>query len=393
MSRPRWVILAVTALVVVSSVGATAMSVSADQTKVHISDVSVSNDEPVTGETVTVTAEVSTLETSNETIDIKRVQVRKSNSAKTYRRVEDIGSLAPGGSVSVPMTVSFDNPGMKSLTVYVLVQGENGGTEAYEYPVSIEVSELNVNADLSVTTDDNKSTAVEFTNYGNVNVSDIELTATADEETIAQKYLFETEPDTSRSVAFDTEGLNGEEVTVTATYTAQEETYTTTTTHVVDYPLAGEMRLTSIETTQSGSGVTIQGDSANIGNTDAESVLVSVEDTDNVSPTSPLGDYYIGTVEAGEFSTFELTAEVEGATSSVPVEIMYIVDNDRVTTTQLVDVSPGSSSAVRSSQTTDTATGQESPGGSGLPLTSISTVLAVLVVSIVGFGIYRWRNP
>jgi len=118
-------------------VGATAMSVSADQAKVHISDVSISNDEPVTGETVTVTAEVSNLETSNETIDIKRVQVRKSNSAKTYRRVEDIGSLAPGGSVSVPMTVSFDNPGMKSLTVYVLVQGENGDTEAYEYPVEI----------------------------------------------------------------------------------------------------------------------------------------------------------------------------------------------------------------------------------------------------------------
>ena len=393
MSRPRWVILAVTALVAVSSVGATAMRVSADQPKVHISDVSVSNDEPVTGETVTVTAEVSNLETSNETIDIKRVQVRKSNSAKTYRRVEDIGSLAPGGSVSVPMTVSFDNPGMKSLTVYVLVQGENGGTEAYEYPVSIEVSELNVNADLSVTTEDNKSTAVEFTNYGNVNVSDIELTATADGETIAQKYLFETEPDTSRSVAFDTEGLNGEEVSVTATYTAQEETYTATTTHVVDYPLSGEIRLTSIETTQSGSGVTIQGDSANIGNTDAESVLVSVEDTDSVSPTSPLGDYYIGTVEAGEFSTFELTAEVEGSTSSVPVEIMYIVDNDRVTTTQLVDVSPGSSSAVRSSQTTDTTTGQEPSGGSGLPVTSISAVLAVLVVSIVGFGIYRWRNP
>jgi len=369
------------------------MRVSADQPKVHISDVSVSNDEPVTGETVTVTAEVSNLETSNETIDIKRVQVRKSNSAKTYRRVEDIGSLAPGGSVSVPMTVSFNNPGMKSLTVYVLVQGENGGTEAYEYPVSIEVSELNINADLSVTTDDNKSTAVEFTNYGNVNVSDIELTATADEETIAQKYLFETEPDTSRSVAFDTEGLNGEEVTVTATYTAQEETYTATTTHVVDYPLSGEIRLTSIEITQSGSGVTIQGDSANIGNTDAESVLVSVEDTDSVSPTSPLGDYYIGTVEAGEFSTFELTAEVEGSTSSVPVEIMYIVDNDRVTTTQLVDVSPGSSSAVRSSQTTDTTTGQEPSGGSGLPVTSISAVLAVLVVSIVGFGIYRWRNP
>ena len=67
-------------------------------------------------------------------------------------------------------------------------------------------------------------------------------------------------------------------------------------------------------------------------------VLVQINDTADVRPVSPSGEYFVGGVEASEFATFELTAQTESNASSVPVTITYIVDNERVTTTQHVDL-------------------------------------------------------
>jgi hypothetical protein len=390
MSRRRT--LAVAALVVLSGVGVAGLAVPTASANANISGVSVSPSDPVTGERITVTADIGNLESANGPISIERVSLRKASGAETYTRVNEVGAVAPGGSISVPLTTSFEDPGQKRLEVSVLVREQSGATQGYEYPISFDVSELRATADLTATTAANRSTTVTFENVGNVNASDIELTGTVGDEVLDRRYLAETGPGASRSITFDTDGLRGEEVTFTAEYVAEGDPYTVSTTHTVKYAVPGEIRLTGVEATRTGGGVTIDGDAANVGGTDAESVLLSVRATDGVSPAPPAADYYLGTIEVGEFSTFELTAEVEPEVSSIPVNVTYIVDNDRITTTQEIELETTGGSAAGDGESGGPESGSGDPSSGGPPLSTVVSAVALLVVGLVGIGLYRRRK-
>jgi hypothetical protein len=390
MSRRRT--LAVAALVVLSGVGVAGLAVPTASANANISGVSVSPSDPVTGERITVTADIGNLESANGPISIERVSLRKASGAETYTRVSEVGAVAPGGSISVPLTTSFEDPGQKRLEVSVLVREPSGAMQGYEYPISFDVSELRATADLTATTAANRSTTVTFENVGNVNASDIELTGTVGDEVLDRRYLAETGPGAGRSITFDTDGLRGEEVTFTAEYVAEGDPYTVSTTHTVKYAVPGEIRLTGVEATRTGGGVTIDGDAANVGGTDAESVLLSVRATDGVSPAPPAADYYLGTIEVGEFSTFELTAEVEPDVSSIPVNVTYIVDNDRITTTQEIELETTGGSAAGDGESGGPESGSAEPSSGGPPLSTVVSAVALLVVGLVGIGLYRRRK-
>jgi len=384
VSGPTRLALAVAALFFLGA-GAVAPIASANA---NISGVAVSPEEPVTGERTTVTAEINNLDDGSGAIDIERISLREAGGTDTYVRISEVGAVPAGGSVSVPLSASFGTPGTKRLEVSVLVRAADGSRRAYEYPVSFDVSRLRTAADLSATTTDNKSTTVTFTNAGNVNVSEIELTGAVDGERIDRTYLPETAPDATRSATFDTDGLRGESVTFTASYVAEGEPHTVNTTHAVEYPVPGEIRLTGVETARTGSRITVEGDAANVGGTDVESVLVSARGTDAVTPVSPSADYYLGTIEVGEFSTFELTAETGSNVTSIPVELTYIVDSGRVTTTQRVSIASAGAPAPADASDADRPQ-QDAPSGGGPPLVPAGAAIVLLVVAL---GIYRWRN-
>ncbi|WP_241768266.1 hypothetical protein [Haloferax sp. ATB1] len=192
---------------------------------------------------------------------------------------------------------------------------------------------------------------------------------------------------------FDTADLSDQVVQFTATYVVDGETYTSSLSEEIDdESVPGEIQLTSIETTRSAGTVTIQGDAANVGNTDASSVLLTVKETANVSHGSPSGGYFVGRVEASEFATFDVTAQLSGEPTSVPIEVSYIVDGDRVTTTQQVPLDASGTAPVAGGPQSDQGPGsnESSSGGSQLPLPIIGGVLVVVVVG--GVGIYRWRQ-
>jgi hypothetical protein len=255
-----------------------------------------------------------------------------------------------------------------------------------------------VKAELTATAAANGSgTRVSLTNYGNTNLTDVELTASVDGEQIDRNFLFDVEPGASQSTTFDTDDLASDQLTVTAQYEAAGGSHNTTLAVDLDEnaPVRGDVRLTSVEATQTGSGLRIEGDAANLGTTDAESVLVRIPETDTVRPVAPSGEYFVGAVEGSEFATFELTASTPPNTSvsEVPVEITYVVDDERVTKTQQLQVDPAPAMALGAGQ----AAGGSGPGGAGppggsggLPLTLIGGAVVVLV--LVGAGVYRWRQ-
>lgn len=372
-----------------AGLGVAAVSTSAAQTNGQITGVNVTTDNPVTGDSVLIETTIANLESSDGNLDITDVYLRTAPGAKTFVRVEEIGALDPGGSVTVPMSVTFETTGEKDLTVNVVVKSDDGTIKTYERPLILDVEEPRVRAQLDADADNGRygTTQLDVTNAGNVEFTDIELTASADGTVIDRTYIFDLDPETNRTAVFDTRNASNERVTFEATFTANDRSHTAT--HTIDLrereEVLGEVLLTSVEITRTATGVTLEGDASNIGGTDAGSVLVEVSGSADVRPVPPSGRYFVGEVETGEFATFELTAEAQPNASSVPVEISYIAENERVQTTQRIDLA----------ETGGVTPAAESSGGGGgnvggLPLVPIAIGLGVLVV--LGAGVYTWRR-
>jgi hypothetical protein len=390
----------VLALLVLSSTGVVA--VTADDPAIQLSSVTVTPDDPTTGEQVTIDATISNLENSDTIVDVSDLYVRELGSIKEFARINNIGSISPGGSLSVPISATFETPGQKQLEVNLVVQDNNGDYHSYTYPVYLEVSEPEVKADLSATAPQNASETIEvsLTNFGNTNLTDVKVTATANGNILDRSLVRDVSPESTQVTSFDTGGVVSDTVEFTATYDAAGENHSTSLNANVneEIQVPGEVRLTAIEVSRTGSGVMIEGDAANLGGTDADSVLVQINDTADVQPVSPSGEYFVGGVEASEFATFELTAQTQSNASSVPVAITYIVDNERVTTTQEVELTATTMSAGPSTASGDSVASGGGPpaahsggGSSGLPLRLLAGGVGVLTILLAGVA-YRWRS-
>ncbi|CQR48694.1 MULTISPECIES: COG1361 family protein [Haloferax] len=381
----------VTLLAVTSVLVGGISAVSAQSGQIVVNSTTVEPDDPYVGESVTVRATVSNFESSSGGVDLREVTLR--SGGVIVAEANNLGTLGPGGSVDVPLSTTFASAGEKQLRVHVSGRQENGNVVNVEYPVIVNVDRRDVRAGLSVGDQTNDTIEVELTNYGNTDLSEVEIVASVNDSEVARKYTADLGPDVNRSVVFDTADLSDQVVQFTATYVVDGETYTSSLSEEIDdESVPGEIQLTSIETTRSAGTVTIQGDAANVGNTDASSVLLTVKETANVSHGSPSGGYFVGRVEASEFATFDVTAQLSGEPTSVPIEVSYIVDGDRVTTTQQVPLDASGTAPVAGGPQSDQGPGsnESSSGGSQLPLPIIGGVLVIVVVG--GVGIYRWRQ-
>jgi hypothetical protein len=308
------------------------------------------------------------------------------------------GSIASGSEQTFQYDAYFESPGRHSLTGTVIYQTSNGVTHRTTETIPVTVERPRVNVDLSVSTNANQSgaTVVELTNFGNTYLSDITVNAAANGDVIARKLLSNLQAETSRSLTFAPEsGVNGP-LEFTARYEAAGETHSVSTT--TDQAL-GEIRLTSVETTQGGTAVTITGDAANLGRTNADGVLLSIADTRSTTPVSPSGEYFIGEVEASEFATFELTASVQPGVETVPVTVGYVVEGNRIQQTQqiplsteILNASTGTQDAAAVAQPSNGERGDRAGSGGLLSTLPILPIGAVVVVLVITAAAYRWRR-
>ena len=266
-------------------------------------ETSTDIDEPMPGESVSINTTISNLENNNgRNVVVSYVYLRDADGLDAYRQGENVGSIAPGGSLSIPFSITFNDPGRKQLDLQITVSPQ-GEDELYTFqkPIYIDVTESD---------------------------------------------------------------------------------------------LRGDVRLTSTSVTGRNT-ITVEGDAANIGGTDVESVLVSIPETDAVSPRPPNGEYYVGGIETSEFGTFELTADVVSGTESVPVNITYITtgegrDDERITKSQQIPISEAATSAQQAGQPQAAAT-ESPPSGGGPPLGLLGGVGILVVVSILGLVLWRRR--
>lgn len=366
--------------------------VAANGPAVNVSSVNVTPTDPTVGETVTVEVTISNQEGSNSVVDVSSIMLR--TTSEHYERVEDVGAIAPGGSLTIPITTSFDTAGQKELLAHVSAASQSNGSEtshlrAYYRPITIDVEEPEIDAGIAASTNSSGETTVTLTNYGNVEFTDAEIRTSVNGTQRDQRDTFDITPNESESVTFDTANYDSDIVTLTGAYTARGERHEVTRTVDLNQQVQGEIRLTSVEVTERGTTISVDGEAANIGGTDVESVLVRVPDSDTVSPAGGSGEFFVGSVDASEFATFELSSSVSNGTDTLPIELTYIVDDERITTTQTIDISTAGSSSPEPSQGQPAAssTGDGSSGSLGLPL--IPLILGLFVV-VGGSGVLYW---
>jgi len=394
--------LALAALVVASALGAFAPAASAATgsgdaaaavstgSYITVGNVTVEPDDPVVGEQTTITATFESAEASTESAEITEVSVR---GPSTFVTADDVGTLGPGTSLTVPFSTSFESAGEKRLTVTIRGIASNGSVFVVKKPVYVDVDDATVDPDLTArATVENGSSVLKATlaEHGTVDLEDVRIDAVSDGESVSRASIADVTAQSTQSVTFDGADVPAGNVTLVAHYTVattEERTSTDTTLRYTPQD-AGNMAITGLDVTGGAGSYTISGDASNLGSADAESVVVSVVDTESVSETN---SYYVGEIETSEFATFEVAADVSGDVDSIPVRLDYAADGERYSTVVNVDVSGTNAASASTGSNAGNQNSQPSGSSGGPPVLLIGG--GVIVLLVVGALVYRWRNP
>ncbi|WP_435119411.1 hypothetical protein [Halolamina sp. C58] len=295
-------------------------------------------------------------------------------------------SIASGTQTTHTFAATFDEPGSRTLTATLTYKTDEGVTRTVTRNVTADVEAATLDPQLTATgTTANGSSVVRATlsEFGNVELRDVQLRAVVDGETVTRTRLADVPAGESRTATLDGSAIPPGEVTVIAEYTAAGETATSETTlSYAPAPTRG-VTVTGVDASRSGGVVTISGDAANVGSLDASSVVMRVVAAEGVTPVSPNKEYFVGAVDSSEFATFQLTANVSASVTEVPVRIEYTVDGERLSRVVELDVSDAAPSG-----------GGQGSGGSGgsLLLGALVVLLAVGLGAALTIAYRRYRG-
>ncbi|WP_406658228.1 hypothetical protein V7O62_06690 [Methanolobus sp. ZRKC2] len=152
-------------------------------------------------------------------------------------------------------------------------------------------------------------------------------------------------------------------------------------TKEVDITGQHSLIFTSIETEKSGNRYTVSGDLNNFGTTDAKNVIVSIPKSDAVVPVQPYAKYFIGTLEADDFSSFELSAQVlSDNASSIPVLIEFRDPNNAyISIEEDIEIDGQISFAGDS----------DKESSSPVAIWVVAGIVAIAVIALIG---YSWKK-
>ncbi|EMA21422.1 MULTISPECIES: COG1361 family protein [Haloarcula] len=298
-------------------------------------------------------------------------------------------SVAQNGSVTAPFRFRPESAGEHPLTATISYTVDGDTTRNTTRTTVIESDPLRNSVELdtsAVGSGTDRALRVAVSNGANAPLSDVMISATSENASFQRVLLENISASTTRQVRLNaTMDEPRADVTVTANYelgTEAEQTTTETTLRSVP----GTIDLTGLDVIRQGGRLQISGSASNVGSTDADSVLVSVVDTETVTPATPNRDYFVGTVPASDFVSFDVYARTEGNVTSVPLEVTYLVDDTRKRQTFDVDLDRMGGSAQQPEQDGDSEGGDQN---SMLPV-FVAGGLALLVV--VGVLVRRYRR-
>lgn len=300
-----------------------------------------------------------------------------------FRTEEDgfISNVSPGETETVDVLVSSDTTGVKDVTASVRYTDGDGNSLTAEDDVTVRFEERDHDLSLRASTSENGVEAT-VANLGNAAVQDVRVRGG---NAVTPVDVGDVDALSSETVDMNVTGVKQERtVELTATYELGGERRSETAT--VEYAPRSNVRLTGTSVEGAGT-LTVTGSASNVGIEDAEGVVVEVVETENVEPAPPQSDYFVGTVPASDFGTFELNARTTGNVSEIPVRVSYVADGESYDRVQNVSYS-GIGAGVAAPGTEGPEESSDGPSNSGVP-TWLFAALVLLVVGVVGYG---WRR-
>jgi hypothetical protein len=473
-----------------TAVGIGAGTVEAQVANAAITNVTVSPNPPVPGETVRFTATVENFQRSNDTFVVEAAALRTGPGREfnEYARIRDPGRIPPGASLRIPLVQSFGTTGTKDLRVVVFGRTVGGERVRLTYPVTVRVTdedprvavdiaepiegvesnatvtvangldrdlrnvEVTLSGDVtverprrvrstlaagetasfpfgavpegsgetgvtatveyalaggptrSVSTTKTVRTAalddrvalttnvtgrrvvVTATNLGNVEVENLVVAGNATNATVGQTVVGTLGPEESATVSLPVRDLDGPAtVEVRADYEVGDEIVTTPAERVTLRSTPGRVELTGLDVQPESGHLVVTGSASNVGLSPVDSVVVRVVESEGVTPVSPNREYFVGTIPASDFVSFDVTARVDENVSEIPLRVTYLSDGQR----RVEEVSaPYREATVETPDRSDGGSGDAGGGGILLP-----AAVGVVVVLAVGVLVYvGWRN-
>lgn len=475
-------------LLSVLSLVAVPATTGAQPPSLYVSDVSVSPTTPAPGEQFTVTATIQNPPSSPSQALVTDVAVQSGDGETEYERVEDLGTVPPGGQIRVPVLLSFDDPGTRQLRFVVsarsersadsedrvrvnapfvvsvrpsglqlgvesgtavvgaetpvtvtAVNGENGsarnlrvslegqnatvedptrvaaalagGSErAFNFSATPTARDAAVTATVRYTTaegndrtvrqtlklnaeplhedvrvdasvgsgDDTPPVTVTVSNFGNAPLTDAVVSASSNGTTHARRSVGEVPAESERTVQLNLSGVSAESdaLDVAVEYETGGSRGSAAT-RVAYSSNPARIELTGVSFERRDDHLLISGSASNVGLSDASSAVVSVVSTDGVTPVAPSREYFVGTVPASDFVSFDLTARVDDGVTTVPVRVSYIADGVRRSSVHQVPIDHVSAD-------------RSGDGGDGVPSSLLLLGGGVVFVVATGVAAYAY---
>jgi hypothetical protein len=334
--------------------------------------VSVADLEPVAGEESSFNVTVS----NGETNPLSNVRLDIAGDGRVTNPERVTASLQAGTQTTHRVEITFPESGEQDLTIRLSYTTSSGNTRTVQRTITTDVAAAEIDPELTATpaaVDGAPVIRATLTEYGNVELQNVQLQARVDGEVVARTMMSDVPAENARTVTFDGSRIPAGDVTIVAAFTAAGEQRTVRQTIQYAPTETSNVVLTGVDLTVENGILSVSGDAANTGSADVQSVLVSVVETDDVQPVVPNKEYFVGTVGSSEFATFELTANVSKDVTTLPVQITYSVNGERVSHITNIDTS-----AVASQPSTD-----QGPQFSDVIVIGALAVLGVVLVAAI----------
>lgn len=341
--------------------------------------LSVSSPDPVAGDETTVNVTVG----NGGTEPISSLTLTVGGEAITVRDPRRISpSLASGAETTFSFDVTFSESGSRELVATLDFRSAGGYDLTVTEPTTFEVESLRIDSELSARVQQNgtdRNIRASLENFGNVPLEDVVVRIERDGELLDRAQGPDVAPRETGTVTINANDFPEGDLELVASYEAADRTETVSSSLAFAPTVESHIALTGVDVAGSPDRLTLSGDAANVGSADADSVLLRVVPTDNVTPVNPGREYFVGAIDSSEFATFQLTAAVQPGTTELPVEVQYTVDggrHSRIVTLDIGDVPTGPEQ------------GSDRSDAGGSPFLVMGAVLLVVGVG----GVYWWRR-
>lgn len=371
---PRWETVVIffilaTACMVFPALAAT----SAESAASNVAVTSIAIEPDVFMQEDTGTIKVGIINSGSESVAIYRAElISEEIEVLNYQTYDSVGSIGPGNSMEFTFQVRPDTGDGMYFPMFYLDFTDAG---SLRYPVALKVDDSPLTVSVtsspetfSTGTKEKVTLSVSNPRQNAVNSVTVIPGGEGIQSTQSSIFIGTLEPDEEKTVTFDITAEKATTLAFEISYRNGVNQHTVTLTRPVNVGQGGtaaEMVVNNVEVTQSGSTVTVSGDVTNAGLRDAKSVKVTVGAP--ATPIDPNPVYVIGALEPDDFSSFEVTCMVQGA-SVIPLRIEYRDQDGKVFETT-VSISLNGQKQAGSAEGVPSGgapSGMGRPGGGGL---------------------------